>query len=75
MPRIIAAMGADVEAVAEVRHCAFAYELKQYDYILLKDPRLLPDTDDEDLPLVNVTWIKECLIAGRLLPLPDESFF
>lgn len=74
VPRIVAAMGAHVEAVVEVRHATHAKELEQYDYILVKDPSLLSDYD-ADLPIVNVQWVKECLITGRLLPIPEELEF
>lgn len=70
MPRIIAAMGANVEAVADIRYATHARELEQYDYIVRKDPSSLTDSE-EGFPVVDVTWIKECLIAGRLLPIPD----
>ncbi|KAL5511089.1 hypothetical protein ACEPAH_4304 [Sanghuangporus vaninii] len=68
VPRIILTMGADrVEAVADAKHASQA--LNQYDYVVVKEgisqPRVRGAT------YVDVTWIKECLIAGRLFP-PTE---
>ncbi|KAH8116815.1 hypothetical protein DFH11DRAFT_1852350 [Phellopilus nigrolimitatus] len=69
VPRIIVCMGAArVEAVADVKH-ASKKDLTQYDYVVVKEA--LPSPLVQDATYVDVTWIKECLIAGRLLPLPE----
>ncbi|GAA6029427.1 hypothetical protein JCM8097_003673 [Rhodosporidiobolus ruineniae] len=47
-----------------------------YDHVFLADDAASPSSSSADLPtklvkhkgLVNMTWIKQCLIAGRLLP-------
>lgn len=69
VPRIALAMGASrVEAVADVRN-ASEKDLSNYDYVIMKGE--LPRTRLPRVRYVNVTWIKECLVAGRLLPIDD----
>ncbi|KAL5532573.1 hypothetical protein ACEPAF_4347 [Sanghuangporus sanghuang] len=68
VPRIILTMGADrVEAVADAKHASQA--LNQYDYVVVKEG--IPQPRVRGATYVDVTWIKECLIAGRLFP-PTE---
>ncbi|TDL21567.1 hypothetical protein BD410DRAFT_724157 [Rickenella mellea] len=72
VPRIIFAMGAArVEAVAEAR---FASEknLAKFDYVVVKEgpPKVPVGTG---ATVVDVSWIKDCLISARLLPLPEWS--
>ncbi|KAL5489753.1 hypothetical protein ACEPAI_4585 [Sanghuangporus weigelae] len=68
VPRIILAMGTDrVEAVADAKHASQA--LNQYDYVVVKES--MPHPCVRSATYVDVTWIKECLIAGRLFP-PTE---
>lgn len=62
-------MGATrVEAVADIKH-ASNRDPTHYDYVVVKE---LPDKPLRDVAYVDVTWIKECLIAGRPLPLPGK---
>jgi hypothetical protein len=65
-------MGASrVEAVTEVKFAS--QDLSAYDYVVIKDyserPKDLPE--DDDVTVVHVPWVKDCLIAGRLLPVID----
>ena len=71
VPWIIICMGASrVEAVAEVKFAS--KDLSEYDYIVIKDFSERPkDLLEDGLTLVHVPWVKDCLIAGRLLP-PDD---
>ena len=58
-------MGAErVEAVVDADH-ASDRSLDNYDYIVTDRP------DESDPRYVNVDWIKQCLIAGRLLEMPN----
>jgi hypothetical protein len=72
VPRIILAMGAArVEAVPDTK-LSSDQSLKAFHYIVIKDPdEDLPSLPNTDVNLVHVPWVKECLIAGRLLPLPQ----
>ncbi|KAL5529763.1 hypothetical protein ACEPAG_5748 [Sanghuangporus baumii] len=68
VPRIILAMGADcVEAAVSAKHAS--QSLDQYDYVVVKES--IPQPRVRGATYVDVTWIKECLIAGRLFP-PTE---
>ena len=68
VPRIVLAMGADrVEAVADAKHASSV--LNQYDYVVVKE--VIPQPRVRGATYVDVTWIKECLIAGRLFPPPE----
>jgi hypothetical protein len=63
-------MGAErVEAVQSKNHAS--KPLDEYDYVVLKDSAR-PNGDDS-IKYVPWTWVKDCLIANRLLPLPLES--
>ncbi|KAI0054163.1 hypothetical protein FA95DRAFT_43641 [Auriscalpium vulgare] len=68
VPRIIVSMGADrVEAVPELRYASPKVE---FDYVIW--PKLDEDEMDEmEESWVSFPWVKDCLVAGRLLPLPQ----
>ena len=67
MPRIVLCMGAaTVESVAEPKHAS--QDLEEYDYIVVPDQNLSKFSKHENA--VDVNWVKDCLISGRLLPLP-----
>ncbi|OAX38923.1 hypothetical protein K503DRAFT_740390 [Rhizopogon vinicolor AM-OR11-026] len=73
VPWIIICMGASrVEAVTEVKFAS--KDLSAYDYVVIKEfcerPKDLPE--DDDITVAHVPWVKDCLIAGRLLPLVDS---
>ncbi|KAG6874218.1 hypothetical protein C0995_003764 [Termitomyces sp. Mi166 len=69
--RIILAMGADrVEAVTEVDHASAP--LHEFDLVVIKKAEhysielgMVPDKT------VHWNWVKECLVASRLLPQPE----
>ncbi|KAI0748118.1 hypothetical protein C8Q80DRAFT_717960 [Daedaleopsis nitida] len=70
VPRIILCMGAaTVEAVADFKHASRG--LDDYDYVVV------PDSDFDRFPdldvCVDVNWVKNCLISGRLLALPRQQ--
>jgi hypothetical protein len=70
VPRIVLAMGAElVEAVVDHRHASA--DLSEYDYVLVKDAKEVKEYTGEGVTCVHVPWMKECLIASQLLPLPD----
>jgi len=71
VPRIILAMGAErVEAVSEIRF-ASDQSFKGFDYVVVKDKgEVVPDLPNDALTLVHLPWVKDCLIAGRLLEAP-----
>jgi len=65
VPLIVLGMGAKrVEAAADLRN-ASQKDLGKYDYIVVKD---LPRHALKNAQYVDVQWVKECLIAGRLFP-------
>ncbi|KAI0831299.1 hypothetical protein BC628DRAFT_1353138 [Trametes gibbosa] len=68
VPKIILSMGAaTVEAVVDEKHASRL--LHEYNYIVFRDEHdtaRLPDVER----CVDVNWVKDCLISGRLLPLP-----
>ncbi|KAI8998642.1 hypothetical protein BD414DRAFT_475647 [Trametes punicea] len=71
VPQIILCMGADtVEAVTEEKHASL--DIEQYDYVVVRE-----EQDYERLRrlerCVGVNWVKDCLISGRLLPLPTNT--
>ncbi|KAM5535165.1 hypothetical protein V8D89_011101 [Ganoderma adspersum] len=67
VPRIVLCMGAaTVESVAELKHAS--QDPKDYDYIVVPDQNLGKFSKHENA--VDVKWVKDCLISGRLLPLP-----
>ncbi|KAI1795884.1 hypothetical protein LXA43DRAFT_1058127 [Ganoderma leucocontextum] len=67
VPRIVLCMGAvTVESVADLKHAS--QDAKNYDYIVVPDQNLSKFSKYENA--VDVNWVKDCLISGRLLPLP-----
>ena len=74
LPSIILAMGADhVEAVCDVKYAH--YKMNGYDLVLAKDVedvKKFNSTGKGDRPpCVHIPWVKECLVAGKLLDIPD----
>lgn len=69
IPHIVLAMGADaVEAATEPRYAA--RKLSDYDYVVIRDAnRYGPEFSN--CVTVHWNWVKECLIASRLIPLPS----
>ncbi|PPQ93283.1 hypothetical protein CVT25_015281 [Psilocybe cyanescens] len=69
IPQIILAMGADiVEAVTDPRYAT--RQLKEYDYLVIREKHQYLSQFSECVT-VHWTWVKECLIASRYLPLPS----
>lgn len=66
-------MGADhVEAVCDVKHAQ--YKTTDYDFVLVRDMGEVRkfNTGKGDPPAwVHIPWVKECLVAGKLLNVPD----
>jgi len=67
-------MGADhVEAVCDVKHASF--KVFEYDYVLVKDAEEVKKFNAAGKggrsPCVHIPWVKECLVAGKLLDIPD----
>lgn len=67
-------MGADqVEAVCEVEHAQC--ETTEYDLILVKGKEEVQNfnasNEGERPPCVHIPWVKECLVAGKLLDFPE----
>ncbi|KII88413.1 hypothetical protein PLICRDRAFT_110707 [Plicaturopsis crispa FD-325 SS-3] len=70
VPRIILAMGAErVEAVTERKYVSDP-TFESFDYVVMRDGCNLLDDLPEDAACVHLNWVKECLIAGRILPIP-----
>ncbi|KAH9854224.1 hypothetical protein C2E23DRAFT_875560 [Lenzites betulinus] len=70
VPKIILSMGAaSVEAVNDEKYASRS--LREYSYIVFRD-----EHDNARWPAVercvDVNWVKDCLISGRLLPLPPR---
>ena len=59
-----------VEAVANVTHASFK-NLKDYDYIVVKEASTLPVSTGETY--ADVGWVKDCLITSRLLASPPQN--
>lgn len=71
IPRIVLCMGAGyVEAVANTAHASFK-DLKDFDYIVVKEGATLPVSSGETY--VDFGWVKDCLISSRLLPSPPQN--
>jgi hypothetical protein len=69
--RIIICMGARrVETVTELRHASGHHA--DYDYIVVKDS-CTNSVDVQGGTVVPWSWVKDCLIASRRLPMPDEE--
>ena len=67
-------MGADhVEAVCDVKHASL--KTIEYDYVLVKDleeVRKFNSVGKGDRPpCFHIPWVKECLVAGKFLEIPD----
>lgn len=74
LPSIMLAMGADyVEAVFDWKHAA--RKTFEYDLVLVKDAedvKKFNSTRKGDRPpCVHIPWVKECLVAGKFLDIPD----
>ena len=74
LPSIMLAMGADqVEAVCELKHAL--HKITEYDLVLVKDEEEVEKFNaagkGERPPCVHIPWVKECLVAGKLLDIPD----
>lgn len=64
-------MGAElVEAVLEPKHASM--KLNRFDYVLVKEVDDVEQYAGEGVACVHLPWLKECLIASQLLPLPGE---
>ena len=66
-------MGADhVEAVCDVKHAS--RKTIEYDYVLVKDAeevkKFKTAGKGDRPPCVHIPWVKECLVAGKLLDIP-----
>lgn len=73
LPGIMLAMGADqVEAVCDLKDAQ--HEINDYDFVLVKDLEEVKKFNGvvkgERPPCVHIPWVKECLVAGRLLDVP-----
>jgi hypothetical protein len=64
-------MGAKrVEAASEIRHASDP-SLETFDYVVVKDAtEVMHGIPKATATLVHLPWVKECLIAGRLLEPP-----
>lgn len=74
LPSIMLAMGADhVEAVYGEKHAA--YKTFEYDLVLVKDVEDVKKFNSagkgDRPPCVHIPWVKECLIAGKFLDIPE----
>jgi hypothetical protein len=65
-------MGAKrVEAASEIRYVS-DQSFEQFDYIVVKDKKdIIRNLPNDAIKLVHVPWVKDCLIAGRLLGGPE----
>ncbi|KAG2158219.1 uncharacterized protein EDB93DRAFT_1077479 [Suillus bovinus] len=71
VPWIMICMGASrVEAVTEIKFAS--KDLPAYDYVVVKEASDFPEDLQDDVTLVHVPWVKDCLISGRLLALPSR---
>ncbi|KAI0670390.1 hypothetical protein C8Q78DRAFT_1079362 [Trametes maxima] len=69
VPRIILCMGAaTVEAVKTTNGASLG--LDKYDYIVVREESERIKTAKN---CVDISWVKDCLITGRLLPVPKWS--
>lgn len=70
VPRIVLCMGAaTVEAVSDRKFAS--RKLKDYDYVVVRDDADTSSFQDVN-NCVNVSWVKDCLISGRLLAHPGQ---
>ncbi|TCD63620.1 hypothetical protein EIP91_005171 [Steccherinum ochraceum] len=71
IPKIILSMGASrVEAVASEKDASKASA--SFDYVVVKDPQEVEHFTSRGAKCVHFKWVKDCLIAGRLLPTEYE---
>lgn len=69
--RIILCMGASiVEAAADPKFASM--KLEDYDYVIVDDYAKVSASVRKLRGCVPFKWAKECLIAGRLLPVIDD---
>jgi len=62
-------MGSEqVEAVCDPKHASA--DLTEFDYVIMKEEDDVEKYAREGVTCVHVPWMKECLIASQLLPLP-----
>lgn len=59
-----------MEAVTEVNFAS--KDLPEYDYVIVKEATDFPKDLQDNVALVHVPWVKDCLISGRLLTLPSR---
>lgn len=72
IPRIVLCMGAQsVETVGDIKHAA--QKAPEYDLIVLRDEEQDKRHGIQSDTCVTVSWVKECLISSRRLPLPFEE--
>ena len=57
-----------VEAVTELKFASD--QPSTFDYVVIKDVDHYVQ-ELEDCTAVHLAWVKDCLIAGRRLPLPE----
>ena len=70
VPRIILAMGAArVEAVPEPKFASS--DPPSFDLIVVKEQNDANRFKSGDTRCVHLQWVKDSLIAGRLLPFPE----
>lgn len=64
-------MGAEsVEAVLEPKNASLP--LADFDYVLVKEADDMREHAGEGVTCIHVPWLKNCLIASQLLPLPGD---
>jgi len=74
LPSIMLAMGANhVEAVCDLKHAS--HKMSEYDLVLVKDAEDVKKFNSVRKgtrpDCVHIPWVKECLVAGKLLDIPD----
>ncbi|KAI9064428.1 hypothetical protein FKP32DRAFT_1649987 [Trametes sanguinea] len=70
VPRIILCMGADtVEAVTDEKYAS--HDIREYDYIVLREKQAFERLKGYE-HCVDVPWVKDCLISGRLLQISSK---
>ena len=66
VPRILLCMGATrVEAVADTRNASKSVD--EYDYVIVKEDKDVRPLRNWRVQCVHFAWVKECLVAGRVL--------
>ena len=61
---------AAVEAVTDEKHASC--ELTDYDYVVVRDEQEYEKLKHVER-CVDVNWVKDCLISGRLLATPEKK--